>query len=205
MLIVTEKKHNVRTILIVIAIISFIVAGATWWYLSINNRNTTESINNYNQCVAAGYAILETYPEQCKTSDGRTFVRDISSEVRPIENTVTKKNEYTSTKGVKIIVDTPANNTLVAIPFVVSGQVPGNWSFEASFPVEMIDKDGNLLNKTPAQLTGDWMTDKLVPFSVTISSVKKTYSGAIKLILRKDNPSGLVENDDSVVINLTLE
>lgn len=35
-------------------------------------------INNFEECAAAGYPILESYPEQCKTPDGRTFVRIIA-------------------------------------------------------------------------------------------------------------------------------
>jgi len=37
-------------------------------------------INSYDDCAKAGYPILETYPEQCKTPDGRTFVRQIVNE-----------------------------------------------------------------------------------------------------------------------------
>ena len=36
------------------------------------------AINSYEECVAAGYPIMESYPEQCKTPDGRTFVRVIA-------------------------------------------------------------------------------------------------------------------------------
>lgn len=35
-------------------------------------------ITTFEQCVAAGNPILETFPEQCKTPDGKTFVRAIS-------------------------------------------------------------------------------------------------------------------------------
>lgn len=32
-------------------------------------------IRNFEQCAAAGYPIMESYPEQCRTPDGRLFVR----------------------------------------------------------------------------------------------------------------------------------
>ncbi len=35
-------------------------------------------ITNYEECVDAGYPVLESYPEQCKTPDGKTFVRVLS-------------------------------------------------------------------------------------------------------------------------------
>ena len=31
-------------------------------------------VNNFVDCVRAGYPVLETFPAQCKTTDGRTFV-----------------------------------------------------------------------------------------------------------------------------------
>jgi len=37
------------------------------------------SIENFEGCVAAGNPIMESYPRQCKTSDGRNFVEKISS------------------------------------------------------------------------------------------------------------------------------
>ena len=32
-------------------------------------------IRNFEQCAAAGYPVMESYPEQCRTPDGRLFVR----------------------------------------------------------------------------------------------------------------------------------
>ncbi len=34
-------------------------------------------IRNFEQCAAAGYPVAESYPEQCRTPDGRLFVRVI--------------------------------------------------------------------------------------------------------------------------------
>ncbi len=38
------------------------------------------AISNFEECAAAGNPIMESYPEQCRTPDGRTFVRDISND-----------------------------------------------------------------------------------------------------------------------------
>lgn len=170
------------------------VAAALWWNFA--QRNSTSTINSYEECVAAGNPIMESYPEQC-AANGKTFVRDISGDV--------KANEYTSEKGVKILIDMPTKNQSVSVPFDVSGQVPGNWSFEASFPVELLDKNGNSLTSIPAHLTGDWMTTDLVPFTVTFDTTDLDYVGKATLVLHKDNPSGLSENDDSVTLDITLQ
>jgi len=34
-------------------------------------------INSYEECVSAGYPVLETFPEQCRTPDGKSFTRQI--------------------------------------------------------------------------------------------------------------------------------
>ncbi|HEX2178708.1 MAG TPA: hypothetical protein VHL54_04195 [Actinomycetota bacterium] len=34
-------------------------------------------INNFEECAAAGNPVMESYPEQCRTPDGRLFVRVI--------------------------------------------------------------------------------------------------------------------------------
>lgn len=86
--------------------------------------------------------------------------------------------------------------------FTVTGQARGTWYFEASFPAEVLDKDGNQLVIAPAQAQGEWMTEDFVPFSVELSVGK--YSGPAVLVLRKDNPSGLPENDASVSIPIEI-
>jgi hypothetical protein len=36
------------------------------------------AVNSFDECAAAGYPIMESYPERCRTPDGRTFVRRIT-------------------------------------------------------------------------------------------------------------------------------
>lgn len=44
------------------------------------STNGVTQILTYEDCVAAGYPILETFPEQCKTADGTTFTRELTEE-----------------------------------------------------------------------------------------------------------------------------
>jgi hypothetical protein len=37
-------------------------------------NGTAPAIKGFDECVSAGYPVLESYPRQCKTPDGRTFV-----------------------------------------------------------------------------------------------------------------------------------
>ena len=109
---------------------------------------------------------------------------------------------YTSKRGLEIKVFHPLSNQKVPSPVVIIGEVPGNWSFEASFPVQLVDKKGNIIAQATAQLLGNWQTDQLVPFSAKLE-FKQAGSGTGSIILKKDNPSGLLGNDDSVVVPIT--
>jgi hypothetical protein len=51
------------------------------------------AINSFDQCVGAGYPVMESYPRQCRTPGGRTFVEELSPEEQekvnpPLENGV---------------------------------------------------------------------------------------------------------------------
>lgn len=111
---------------------------------------------------------------------------------------------YTSDKGVTARVYVPSKGAKVDSPLRILGEIPGNWSSEASFPVVLKDAQGNVIAQTPAQVLGDWMTTELVPFSLELTYTSTT-TGNASLILQKDNPSGLAENDDSITIPVVLE
>jgi len=90
----------------------------------------------------------------------------------------------------------------VSSPLTIKGEARGYWYFEASFPVELLDGNGNQLAIKPAQAQGEWMTEDFVPFSVTLTfPPPATATGT--LMLRKDNPSGLPENEDWLAIPVT--
>ena len=143
-----------------------------------------KSINSFQECVAAGNPILESYPAQCKTKDGRTFIEDIGNELE---------------KSDLIRVDSPRPNATLSNPVVVKGEARGYWFFEASFPIELRDSEGNTLAIAIAQAEGEWMTTEFVPFSVQFSFATTTAQSGV-LILHKDNPSGLPEHDDELRI-----
>lgn len=84
-------------------------------------------------------------------------------------------------------------------PLLVKGEARGSWFFEASFPVRIYDDNNFLLGIKPAQALGEWMTENFVPYEVIIPfAVPSAKTG--KLILEKDNPSGLLEYDDKLVV-----
>lgn len=88
--------------------------------------------------------------------------------------------------------------------FTITGKAPGTWFFEASFPVQVRDANNNKIGEGIAQAQGNWTTTELVSFAATVDLATR-YSGSATLVLLKDNPSGLPENDDSVSIPIVIQ
>jgi hypothetical protein len=95
-----------------------------------------------------------------------------------------------------VILATPLPNTVVSSPLTVKGKARGTWFFEASLPVALLDVEGNEIAIAPAQAKGEWMTTDFVEFETVLTFQTDTESGF--LVVRKDNPSGLPENDAEV-------
>lgn len=98
-----------------------------------------------------------------------------------------------------IVTHTPQPNQEITSPISISGKARGNWFFEGSFPITIVNWDGLIIGQGIGTAQGDWMTTEFVPFTATISYTFATGTpynrGAI--ILKKDNPSGLPKYDDS--------
>jgi len=107
------------------------------------------------------------------------------------------KENYRGNENVKVTL--PAPNSEIKSPLTITGEAKGAWFFEASFPIKIEDQNGNILGQGIAQAKSDWMTEDFVPFEATISfDAKGNTKGYI--VLEKDNPSGLSQNDQNVKI-----
>ncbi len=144
------------------------------------------AITSFEECVAAGNPVMESYPRQCRTS-GNSFSEFIGNELE---------------KANIIRIDAPRPNQMISSPLTITGTARGNWYFEASFPVFLTDWDGKIIAEGIAQAKSDWMTTEFVPFEAALAftTEKDTYSNRGTLILKKDNPSGLPKNDDALEI-----
>lgn len=78
----------------VIAFIGYFIPNSSWildkvgTIISVEN-NKINIISSFEECQAAGYPIMESYPEQCKTPDGLNFIRKISSSENSFGNLIT--------------------------------------------------------------------------------------------------------------------
>lgn len=147
-----------------------------------------KEINNFQECLSAGYPVLESYPRQCKTSEGETFVEDIGNELEKTD---------------LIRITTPRPNQEFNSPLEIEGEARGYWFFEADFPIKLKDKNDNLLGTAIAQAQGEWMTEDFVAFEALLEFSITEEMDAI-LILEKDNPSGLPENADELRVPIHL-
>jgi hypothetical protein len=107
-----------------------------------------------------------------------------------------------------IVLDSPVEKEVISNPLMLSGQARGGWFFEASFPVTLTNWDGLIIAEGPATAVGDWMTSEFVPFTMTLPFTNPYTPGDPDfmkrgtLILQKDNPSGLPENDNALEIQV---
>jgi hypothetical protein len=98
----------------------------------------------------------------------------------------------------------PTANQEVTNLLTVAGEARGYWFFEATFPIKLLDKNGNIIARSFAQAQGEWMTEDFVPFSAEINfTVSETQNGT--LVLEKDNPSDLPQNADELRIPVVLK
>jgi hypothetical protein len=70
------KKHKVLLItagLAAILIISFA-------FMKSQENAKMQSIDSFEECAAAGYPIMDSYPQQCMTPDKRTFTNPAQQE-----------------------------------------------------------------------------------------------------------------------------
>ena len=83
------------------------------------------------------------------------------------------------------IVTTPSANATVRSPLHITGIAPANWYFENSFPVRLVDAQGNTIAEAPATPRVNWMENtepKEFDATLTFSA-----TGPATLVLQEDN------------------
>lgn len=173
-----------------------LVATALGGFLYMNKKYggpNLEEIKSFEDCVNAGYPVMESYPRQCRVPDGRVYAEEITPPIT-----------YNNASEDYIRVELPFPGAVTGKSFLVKGEARGYWYFEASFPVELLDKDGKVIFQAPAQAKGEWMTEDFVPFEVLVTA-PEDYIGPATLVLHRDNASGLPEHDRSISFPITVE
>lgn len=129
---------------------------------------------------------------------------ETSTDVVALDNVIT---EHIQSKANLIVLDSPKPNEHISSPVTISGKARGYWFFEASFPFVLVDWDGRIIAQHYIMTADDWMTEEFIPFSITFEFERPDTSVSNRgaLILQRDNPSGLPENDDALEIPIMFE
>ncbi len=181
-----------KGLLLLIVVVAFLGVGFLFYNEAKapgDSPSDSTPVHSFLECVAAGNPVAESYPRQCTSKDGQHFTEDIGNELE---------------KQDLIVATTPRPNTEIKSPLSISGKARGFWFFEASFPIRLIDASGAIVAEGIATAKGDWMTESFVPYTSTLTFTKPT-SATGTLILQKDNPSGMPENDDALIIPVAFE
>lgn len=197
---------------ILLGVLCVVIVGVGVYLFMTMDRDTDSGmVTTYEECVAAGYLVLDSYPEQCETPDGRRFQR-IVEDVEIPEDVA----EHIRSKADRIVISEPRPMSVISSPLTFRGEARGMWYFEADFPVVLVDWDGRIIAEgyasallDPNDPNATWMTEEFVPFRGTLEfenpSWDAEFSRRGSLILQRDNPSGLPEHDDALEIPVRFE
>ena len=189
---------TVRTFFMVLVLALVAGLGITGIYIATRPEAPEPApvapVLSFEDCAAAGYPVMESYPRQCRTPDGRVYAEELPA----------PEPTYVNASADLIRVTNPTPGSVVGKPITVMGEARGTWYFEASFPIEIRDAQGEVLATGHAEAQGDWMTENFVPFTATVA-IPESYIGEAVLVLMNDNPSGLPENARSVSFPITIE
>ena len=173
------------TIVLGLIILSIILSLFLVFKLTNNFKDMIENLAvDFDTCAALGYPVLESYPRKCRAPNEEIFIEDIGNELEKTD---------------LIRINNPRPNQEITSPLEIKGEARGAWFFEASFPIKLLDADNKVIAIGHAEAQSEWMTEEFVPFKGTLEfSTPQTLKG--KLILEKDNPSGLPEYADQLEI-----
>ena len=179
---------NKHTFLIILAVL--VLGGlASGLSQSVKHPMFDMGAIDFDSCVAEGNPVMESYPEQCRAKNGKTFARDIGNELEKTD---------------LIMSASPRPGDTITTPLIVIGQARGYWFFEASFPVYVLNDKNEILGVSFATADDEWMTENFVPYSGEVRFDQKGAKSGF-VVLKKDNPSGLPEHDDELRIPVKFE
>lgn len=183
--------HTRKLLLALLIVLVFIGVTSGFFFLLKGDAvaPVVQNITSFEECAKVN-PVMESYPPRCTTKEGVQFTQDIGNELSKLD---------------LITIDSPRPNTEIASPINIEGRARGMWYFEASFPIELQSADGTVIAIAPAQAQSEWMTENFVPYKLTLTFPAQPAGSKGKLVLRKDNPSGLPEHDDSLVVPITFK
>jgi hypothetical protein len=141
-------------------IIGSVVLGICLAFVVFFLNDKQMSIYSFDDCVAAGNPMMESYPEQCRTKDGRLFVRPVNQAIELTGNTVCLPHKDTDGPqtlecafgiesgniyyGLKIVDQNNVNNFSIGTTLTVKGILneseSDNYAIAGTIAVDSISK-----------------------------------------------------------------
>ncbi|MFA5025566.1 MAG: Gmad2 immunoglobulin-like domain-containing protein [Candidatus Shapirobacteria bacterium] len=130
----------------------------------------------------------------------------------PYRQTNVSNSTLTETPG--IVEPTPRSSPVVILspdiskpllsPQKIIGLIDKSWVFEGSFPLELFDNQDKIIYQGKASAP-NWIedTDKFTTFTANLVFKTTSKSGFLKI--KNDNPSGLPQNNKSLIIPIIYE
>ena len=195
-------SNRILYIIIAVAVAAGVISALANYFMNVAEApavteptaSTTEAVacaKDAMQC-ADGLFVGRTGPNCEFVCPAPTVPLDVQKEI--------------DAKADLIKVSSPVGMSVVTTPLTLTGEARGGWFFEAVAPVTIVNWDGLIIAECFVTAAGDWMTSEFVPFTGELSFVSPYKEGDPDfmkrgaVIFKKDNPSGLPENDDAVEI-----
>jgi hypothetical protein len=184
-------------IITIVLIILAVIAVGTVAYFKFSTEDTWLCQNGV--WVKHGNPRLSMPTVSCGT-----LVNNNHNDNNNLNNANLNANNTNTVPGeINVKVDGLKAGDTVSTPLIVTGSAR-TWYFEGSFPIKLLDENGKELAAVLAEAQDDWMTTDWVAFKATLNFISpKDQNGT--LILMKDNPSGLPENDEKFEIPVKIQ
>lgn len=162
-------------ILVVIGI--FCLAGVFYIFFY---RDRTKNIANFDECVAGGYAVIESLPRRCLDPDAIVHTEDVGTMV-----------EMQHLIRIKV----PERNTIMVDPLIVDGEVHESWFRQGSIEALLVDEKDIVLGRSTLEAQQKIRGTEFVRFSGKFNwELKDDVSVKGTIILRARNSGIGIKN-----------
>jgi hypothetical protein len=141
-----QIQRGISTLFLVVSLLAISVAiAAAYFTFYLDARKTKQaSINSFEDCAKL-YPVMESYPEQCNTPDGKHFIREIQKEISIFEK---KNGAWTEVTGEGYQISYPStwkiknDNSLTFNPQV---HITNDWTYPYDISLWVDENDQQVL------------------------------------------------------------
>lgn len=174
-----------------ISAVNYFCEGENCFVLPWGRLFVQAQVKDFDDCAEKGYLVTEGFPPQCRAGQ-QTFTQSL----------LVKHSSKLEIDKLRIV--NPVPNQLISSPLEIMGQARGEWYFEASFPIKLLDGNNNEVAHTLARAQSDWTTPDFVPFVSNLKFGRPTTPTG-SLVFQRDNPSSLDRNEEVITLPVRFE